>query len=64
MVTCSGIISTQFLSMVGSKASLFDVRHENKLMAKGNLVTTDTTHVVGGNMMRFFTVHNTTCTTG
>jgi hypothetical protein len=27
------------------------LRHENKPVAKGNLVTTDSTHVVGGNML-------------
>jgi len=26
------------------------MRHENKAVAKGNLVATDSTHVVGGNM--------------
>lgn len=29
------------------------LRHENKPVAKGNLVTTDSTHVVGGNMLGY-----------
>ncbi|XP_072147443.1 uncharacterized protein [Setaria viridis] len=32
---------------------LMSLRHENKPVAKGNLVTTDSTHVVGGNMLGY-----------
>ncbi|RLN22998.1 hypothetical protein C2845_PM07G10420 [Panicum miliaceum] len=32
---------------------LMSMRHENKAVAKGNLVVTDSTHVVGGNMLGY-----------